>query len=61
MDFLKKVLKPMDVIILVVGIVLLVQMDYSNMSLPDEAFLVCMVIWLGMLAAKLRIEWKRRQ
>ena len=59
MDWLRKAVKPMDILIAVVGLYLLLFMiDYSNMSTLDIVYLVCFGIWFVMLAVRIYIYWK---
>ena len=59
MDWLRKAVKPMDILIAVVGLYLLLfTIDYSNMSTLDIVYLVCVGIWFVMLAVRIYIYWK---
>lgn len=59
MDWLRKAVKPMDILIAVVGLYLLLfTIDYSNMSTLDIVYLVCFCIWFVMLAVRIYIYWK---
>ena len=59
MDWLRKAVKPMDILIAVVGLyLLLLTIDYSNMSTLDIVYLVCFGIWFVMLAVRIYIYWK---
>ena len=59
MDWLRKAVKPMDILIAVVGLYLLLfTIDYSNMSMLDIVYLVCFGIWFVMLAVRIYIYWK---
>lgn len=59
MDWLRKAVKPMDILIAVVGLYLLLfTIDYSNMSTLDIVYLVCFGIWFVMLAVSIYIYWK---
>ncbi|MCI7261443.1 MAG: hypothetical protein SPK53_03305 [Selenomonas sp.] len=59
MDWLRKAVKPMDILIAVVGLYLLLfTIDYSNMSTLDIVYLVCFGIWFVMLAVRIYIYWK---
>ena len=59
MDWLRKAVKPIDILIAVVGLYLLLfTIDYSNMSTLDIVYLVCFGIWFVMLAVRIYIYWK---
>lgn len=59
MDWLRKAVKPMDILIAIVGLYLLLfTIDYSNMSTLDIVYLVCFGIWFVMLAVRIYIYWK---
>lgn len=59
MDWLRKAVKPMDILIAAVGLYLLLfTIDYSNMSTLDIVYLVCFGIWFVMLAVRIYIYWK---
>lgn len=59
MDWLRKAVKPMDILIAVVGLYLLLfTIDYGNMSTLDIVYLVCFGIWFVMLAVRIYIYWK---
>lgn len=59
MDWLRKAVKPMDILIAVVGLYLLLfTIDYSNMSTLDIVYLVCFGIWFVMLVVRIYIYWK---
>lgn len=59
MDWLRKAVKPMDILIAVVGLYLLLfTIDYSNMSTLDIVYLVCFGIWFVMLTVRIYIYWK---
>ncbi len=56
---LLKSIKAIDWLILVVGIYLCFTMDYQNLSLIDEVYLVSVVIWLALLVGRLVVEYRK--
>ena len=60
MDWLKRAVKPMDVLIGAVGIFLFVNMDFHNMQTVDVIYAVCFGIWFVLTAVKVGVYYRRR-
>lgn len=59
MDWLKKAVKPLDLLIAVFGIFdFTFEMDYNNLSFIDKVFAVCFAAWLILLVVRCYIYWK---
>ena len=62
MDWLKKAIKPIDVLIALAGIYLLAfKIDYQNMDTLDKVYLGCFGFWFLLLGIRCRIYWKGQQ
>ena len=57
---LKKVMKPMDGIILIVAVVYVTALlDFSAMTLPDVFYLTAIIMWAGSFIVRLYLLSKR--
>lgn len=60
MDWFKKAVKPMDVLIAAIGIYLFANMDFGNMQTIDYIYAVCFGIWFVLLIVKVYIYYQKR-
>ena len=55
-----KPMRMVDWLMIVVAIALFATMDYSNLSIIDEAYFVCVGLWIILLGSRLYEEHKKR-
>ncbi len=60
MDWFKKAVKPMDVLIAIVGVYLFANMDFGNLQTIDYIYAVCFTLWFILEAVRIYIYYQRR-
>ncbi len=55
-----KPMRKIDLLMIVVAVTLFATMDYSNLSMMDEIYFVCVGVWILLLVARLYVEYKKR-
>lgn len=62
MNWLRKAIRPMDLLIGAIGLYLfLFSIDYQAMTLIDKVYVVCFVIWAVLLIVRCYIYWKGKR
>lgn len=62
MNWLRKAIKPMDLLIGAIGLYLfLFSIDYQAMTLIDKVYVVCFVIWAVLLIVRCYVYWKGKR
>lgn len=62
MNWLRKAIRPMDLLIGAIGLYLfLFSIDYQAMTLIDKVYVVCFVIWAVLLIVRCYVYWKEKR
>ena len=62
MDWLRKAIKPMDILIGLVGIYLLsCSINYDDMTTLDKVYAVCFVLWFILLGVRCYLCYRREK
>lgn len=60
MDWLRNAIKPMDLLIGLVGLYLLGwSINYDDMTMLDKVYVVCFVLWFVLLGVRCYLYYRR--